>query len=108
MTSGDVVRGQIWSADIGSREPERLVIVSNDSRNRHLAEVLGVRLTTSPKPDVPSIAVFAPGEIDRARTRALADDLFLIPRDRLVRQLGILSPTQMGRLEEALRAALDL
>lgn len=46
------VRGQIYRADLGYGAKPWLV-VSNNSRNRHTADVLAVQLTTIPK-DLPT------------------------------------------------------
>lgn len=92
--------------DLG--EAKRFVIVSNNVRNRKLRSVLGVRMTTVPKPDVASIAAFGPGEVDAPACSAVADDIVYLEKVQLIRQVGALSPRQMERVDQALLAALDL
>jgi len=101
-------RGQVWLADVGLGEAKRFVIVSNNVRNRKLSDVLGVRLTTAPKPDLPSIVAFEPGEIADARSYAVADDIWPLAKDGLARQVGAMTPKQMERVGRAIAAALDL
>ena len=48
------VRGRVYMADLGHGEKPFLV-VSNNARNTKLGDCLGVRITTSPKPDIASI-----------------------------------------------------
>jgi mRNA interferase MazF len=108
MAAAFPLRGQIWWADVGLGEPKRFIVVSNNARNRHLRDVLGVRMTTASKPDVPSIVDFRTGEVDRSRSFAVADDIWPLPKDGLVERIGALSRGQMERVDDALRAALDL
>lgn len=89
-------------------EAKRFVIVSNNDRNQRLRDVLGVRLTTADKPSIPSIVEFRPGEIADPRSSAVADDIWLIHKDRLKRQVGALNQGQMRKVDDALRAALAL
>jgi len=101
-------RGQIWLADAGVGEAKRFVIVSNNQRNERLADVLGARLTTAPKPSIPSVAEFAAGEISESASRVVADDIVPIKKRFLIRQDGALTSGQMRRVEDALRNALAL
>lgn len=101
-------RGQVWWADVGLDERKRFVIVSNNSRNRLLNDVLGLRLTTAAKPDVPSIVGFGPGEVSESRCFAVADDIWPLEKARLTGLVGALSRGQMQKVEDAIRAALDL
>jgi mRNA interferase MazF len=102
------LRGQVWWVDVGLPEHKRFVIVSNNDRNRVLQDVLGVRLTTAPKPDLPSIVQFGPGEVDAPECFALADDIWLARKDWLGQRVGALTQAQMERIDIALHAALNL
>ena len=104
----DPARSQIWWADVGLGELKRFVIVSNNARNRKLRDVLGVRMTTAPKPTVASIVAFEAGEVDEAQCYAVADDIKPLDRASLRRQVGALTPRQMRRVDFALMAALGL
>lgn len=107
MTDPSVARGQIWWVDVGLQENKRFVVVSNNQRNRNLGDVLGVRLTTARKPDIPSIVEFQPGEITPTRCYAVADDIWLVRKGWLRDRAGALTPAQMERVGRALQVALD-
>lgn len=93
---------------MGLSEQKRFVIISHNARNQAVEDVLGVRLTTAPNPDLPSIVRFAPGEVGPSECYAVADDIWLARKDRLGQQVGALTPAQMQRVDRALHAALDL
>ncbi len=65
-------------------------------------------MTTAPKPDLPSIAFFDAGEVSDARRYAIADDIWPLPKNALLRRVGALTPRQMERVERAIVVALDL
>jgi mRNA-degrading endonuclease toxin of MazEF toxin-antitoxin module len=103
-----VLRGEIWLADVGLAEAKRFVIVSNNERNRSLRDVLGVRMTTAPKPSLPSIVEFRSGQVSAERSFAVADDIVPLRKSDLIERVGGLTLGQMHRLEAAIRAALAL
>lgn len=82
------------------------VVVSNNRRNRALEQVLGVRVTTSRKPAIPSIVDLGDGEVITGRV--ICDDIETIWRDEISREMGALTPGTMSRVEDGLRAALNL
>jgi mRNA interferase MazF len=101
-------RGQVWWAGVGLAE-KRFVIVSNNVRNRKLNDVLGVRLTTSPKPDLPSIVEFPEGVVPgTSRSYAIGDDIWPLYRDDLDGPITALTPAQMREVDRAMAVALDL
>jgi mRNA interferase MazF len=92
-------------ADIGNgRKP--WLIVSNNARNRALQDCLAVRLTTSVKPDLPTIIEL--GSADPLVGRVLCDDTALLYREDLEEDRGALSPQTMMKVAAGLRAALAL
>ena len=99
-------RGQVVLATIGLSEPKRLVVVSNNRRNRALQSVLAARLTTSPKPTLPSIVALA--HDDPMTGHVCCDDIIEVFDDEIVRLLGALAPGTMARVGAGLAAALDL
>lgn len=103
-----IYRGRIYGAVLSERLGEKYyLVVSNNRRNARLDSVLAIRLTTSVKPDLDSIVVL--GHTDGPWSgRALADDIVEVYRDEITRELGALSPATMRRIDDALRAALDL
>lgn len=83
------------------------LVVSNQQRNRNLASVLCVRITTSPnRPDLPSVVPIE----DRHGTvvgRVLCDSLFEISKDQLkTRKSNAFPPREMQRVCDGLAAAL--
>ena len=104
-----VRRGQIWWADLNLGENKRVLVVSNNVRNRQLGDVIALRLTSKDKPDLPSIVRLEPEEMpDGSRSYVLADDPWVIEKKWLVRPIDALTPAQMRRVDAALHAALDL
>jgi len=99
-------RGQVVLANIGLSEPKRLVVVSNNRRNRALQSVLAARLTTSPKPTLPSIVALT--HDDPMTGHVCCDDIIEVFDDEIVRLLGALAPGTMARVGAGLAAALDL
>jgi len=104
-----VSRGQIWWADLGLGEDERVLVVSNNARHRQLGDAVVIRLTTKDEPELASIVRFEPEEMaEGTRCYALADDLWVLERRWFTRSVGALTPSQMRRVDEAIHAALDL
>jgi mRNA interferase MazF len=109
MVGATPSRGQIWWAGVGLEENKRFVVVSNNVRNRQLNDVLGVRLTTSHKPDLPSIVAFPDGVAPGlARSYAVADDIWPLYKIDMTGPIGALTPAQMSAVESAMRVALDI
>ena len=82
------------------------VVVSNNPRNRHLPQVLGVRLTTTTKPSMPSIVPFTHPEVFNGY--AVCDDIVEIYEDEVITVISALTPQGMLALGNGLRAALSL
>jgi mRNA interferase MazF len=99
-------RGQVIVADIGLDEPKRFVVVSNNRRNAQLRSAIVVRTTTSRKPDLASVVKTEAR--DPEVTSILCDDLLEILHEEVLHVVGELSPTTMARMDDGLRAALDL
>ncbi len=99
------VRGRVYMADVGSgRKP--WLVVSNNARNRALSDCLAVRLTTSVKPELPSVVPL--GHADPLTGRVLCDDIALLYREDLEEDRGALTPETMMKVAAGLRAALAL
>ncbi len=99
------VRGTVYFADIGSgRKP--WLIVSNNGRNQHLGDYLAVRITTSDKPQLPTIVELAPG--DPLVGRVLCDEIALLYESDLEGFGGGVTLDTMMRVSAGLRAALAI
>jgi mRNA interferase MazF len=87
-------------------EDKHFLVVSNNRRNNQLPQVLAVRLTTTSKPDLPSIVRLGPPEA--VSGSVICDDIVEIWQDEVRRDLGALSPTAMEAVSRGLMAALEL
>lgn len=102
-----MLRGRVYRAlPVGFDLDHYFVVVSNNARNRALPSVLAVRLTTTPKPALPSIVEVPPGEV--LTGRATCDDIYEIWHDEVRQDLGALTPATMAAIDDGLRAALSL
>lgn len=102
-----VVRGRIYAAEIEDLGEKHYLVVSNSQRNAALGDVLAVRLTTTRKPDIPSIVHFTSAD-EPWTGAALCDDVEKIYHYEIVRDCGALRAETMRRVDTALRAALNL
>jgi mRNA interferase MazF len=102
-----LLRGRVYAAVLGHVEAEKYyLVVSNNRRNQRLPQVLAVRLTTTPKPPIPTVV-----ELDNREPftgRVLCDNIEALFPDEVRRDVGTLSPAAMARVDAGLRAALDL
>ena len=74
------VRGRVYTADLGPKVGRKpFVVVSNNGRNNHLPTCLGVRITTSAKPE--PHAIIEMGQDDPLVGRALCDDIEILDVD---------------------------
>lgn len=107
MTFWPPARGQVLQVAIpGVPEPKLCVVVSNNRRNRALPTVLVVRLTSSSKPDIPSIVRLP--ETETFHGVAVCDDIFEVFEDEVLAMRGGLTPAALRAVGDGLRAALDL
>ena len=106
MSTWPLTRGQVIQANIGLDEPKLLVVVSNNRRNEHMPSALCARLTTTAKPDLPSVV-----QLDRTETFVgciVCDDIIEVFEDEVLARRGGLSGQAMAALNDGLRAALSL
>ncbi|MGW6862553.1 type II toxin-antitoxin system PemK/MazF family toxin [Streptomyces xanthophaeus] len=105
MSDAVPVRGRVYRADLGHGLKPWLV-VSNNARNRALDDVIVVRITTSAKPELPSIVEL--GKDDPLVGRVLCDDLGPLYRDEIRDDLGALSNQTMIKVATALQHVLAI
>ncbi|MGH7866772.1 MAG: type II toxin-antitoxin system PemK/MazF family toxin, partial [Candidatus Dormibacteraceae bacterium] len=98
------IYGAVLSENLGEKY---YLAVSNNRRNMALETFLAIRLTTTSKPRLNSIVVLGTRDGPWVGS-ALADDVVEIYRDEVTRELGAFPPSTMRRIDDALRAALDL
>lgn len=101
-----VSRGQILRVEIGLSEPKLVVVVSNNSRNRKLSAVLVARMTTSPKPSIPSIVPLA--DQGGFVGSVVCDDIFEVFEDEVLAVVGSLAPATVSSVNAGLQVALGL
>jgi mRNA interferase MazF len=81
------------------------VIISNDAANRFLNRVQVVPLTSKTERLYPSEAeVLFKGK----ESKAMADQLATVSKERLFRRAAILSQEDMHKIEEAIKIQLDI
>jgi len=97
-------RGQVYRCDLGYGLKPWLV-VSNNSRNRLLSDVIAIRLTTTAR-ELPTWVKLSPA--DRLTGYANADCIEQLGKDELGEYLGALSPASMHSINDALKIALAL
>lgn len=107
MSLWPLQRGRIYLAKLGDLDPKWFVVVSNNQRNRNLHSVLAVRMTTTPKPPLPSIVVLD-GRVPGFSGSIVCDDIVEIYPDEVIKDSGAIPAHVMRDIDDGLRAALNL
>ena len=104
-------RGEVWWVDsepsVGGeiRKKRPAVIISNAAANKYLNRVQVVPLTSKVSRVYPCEAVVM---LNDSQSKAMADQLATVSKQRLVNQMGRLTHTDMRKVEHAVKVQLGL
>ena len=104
-------RGEVWlinfdpsvGGEIQKKRPA--IIVSNDAANRNLNRVQVVPLTSNISRIYPSEALIT---LQGRQSKAMADQLTTVSKQRMMNQVGKVTPEEMTGVEIAIRVQLGL
>lgn len=108
MASGGPLRGQVFHTDIDGVGPHYWLVVSNNSRNAHLLDVLAVMVTTTPPRSPRPSYVQLSKDLDSFEGWVKCDDIGPLRKDTLGPVKGGISRPTMRLVDIGLAYALGL
>jgi mRNA interferase MazF len=104
-------RGEVWRVSFAGssggevRKTRPAIIVSNNAANQYANRVQVVPLSSKTHKLYPCEAVVT---IDGAESKAMADQIATVSKERLIELLGTLTPHDLRSVEMAIRIQLAL
>lgn len=100
-------RGQVWGIEIPNVGLKPALVISNNTRNGKLNDVVVVRLTTAQKPQIPSVIPLTASDAPLVGS-VLCDDINAVPKTWFRTMWGAISQGTMVRVEDGIKHALRL
>ncbi len=106
-----MIRGEVWWVNFdpsvgGEIQKQRpAIIVSNDAANQYLNRLQVVPMTSRVDRVYPSEAVV---KVGRRQSKAMADQLTTVSKQRLTNRMGKLSGSDLAKVEHAIMIQLGL
>lgn len=101
-------RGEIWWAELPSPVGHRPVVILTRDAVLHSLDSIVVALVTRTVRGIPSEVVLGRRQGLPTQCVANLDNILTVPRERLIRLMGMLDSTKAAELNEAIKAALDV
>lgn len=107
-------RGELFLAYLGERMgsvqhgTRPVIVVQNNTGNRHSPTVIVVPLTSASKNDIPThVMIEKQGELTEDST-ALAEQIMTIDKDCIIKKYGMISREKMEMINTALKISLGV
>lgn len=101
-------RGEVWWAELPSPVGHRPVVILTRDAVLHSLDSVVVALVTRTVRGIPSEVVLGRRQGLPTQCVANLDNILTVPRERLIRLMGMLDSEKAAELNQAIKAALDV